>query len=95
MKVDKKGHTTVLKETKGNIVADDVRFFNELSALTEKDGILIRIICDDSTEHGTHISELEHTKFIEDFTIHATMGDVKSIHKQVEDILATIKSNVD
>ena len=34
-------------------------------------------------------------KFIEDFTINATMGDIKSIHKQVEDILATIKSNVD
>jgi len=78
-----------------NIVADDVRFFNELSAITEKDGILIRTICDDDTEHGTHISELEHVKFIEDFTIHATRGDVKSIHKQVEDILTTIKSNTD
>jgi hypothetical protein len=84
-----------VKEVGGNIVTDDVRFFNELSAITEQDGVLIRVKRDDITTGGTHVSETEQQKFVEDFTIEATVGDHNGVYKQVESILETIKSNVD
>ncbi len=78
-----------------HIVVDDVRFFNELSALTEMDGVLIRIVRSDITSGGEHQSETEQTKFVEDFTIEASHGEHKKVYKAVDDIIATIKSNVD
>ena len=82
-----------VKETKGNIVTDDVRFYNELSALTEENGVLIRIINTDVTSGGSHSSEKEQEKFIEDFTVTATSGDIASIHSQIDSIINHIKAD--
>lgn len=85
--------TEKLKEVRGNIVTDDVRFYNELSALTEEDGILIRVVREDITEGGTHQSEKEQEKFIEDFTIVAKKGDLLGVYKQIDQIMHTIKAD--
>lgn len=79
----------------GNIVTDDVRFENELSAIKNTGGVLIRIIRDDISSGGTHISETEQEKFIADFTIAAGEGNLDDVYRQVESILTIIKSNHD
>lgn len=81
--------------TRGNIVTDDVRFFNELAALGDKKGILIRVTRDDITTGGEHQSEKEQEKFIEDFTIVGQVGSHDAIYKQIDSIIQTIKSNND
>jgi len=84
-----------VEEMKGNIVTDDVRFFNELAAIGDLDGILIRVTRPDVTSGGTHQSETEQEKFIEDFTINGEPGDHASIYKQIDEIINTLKSNTD
>lgn len=81
-----------VKEVGGNIVTDDVRFFNELYAITEQEGVLIRVKRDDITTGGTHASETEQEKFVEDFTIDAIKGDHSGVYKQVEQIINTLKN---
>lgn len=84
-----------VESVKGNIVTDDVRFYNELAAVGDMDGILIRVTRPDITSGGTHQSETEQEKFIEDFTIYGEPGDHASIYKQVDEIINTLKSNTD
>ena len=81
--------------SRANIVVDDVRFFNELSAIVEKDGILIRVKRPDITTGGTHQSEKEQTLFIEDFLIEAEKGAHEDVYEQVEEIIKVIKTNND
>lgn len=76
-----------------NLVADDVRFFNELSAIVEKNGILIRVVREDITTGGEHASEKEQEKFIEDFTIVAKKGGLLDVYKQIDQIMETIKAD--
>ena len=84
-----------VEEVGGNIVTDDVRFFNELSAVGDTDGVLIRVTRSDITTGGTHASETEQEKFIEDFTIEGVKGEHASLYKQVDSIINTLKSNID
>lgn len=84
-----------VEEVGGNIVVDDVRLFNELAAIGDADGILIRVTRPDITTGGTHQSETEQEKFIEDFTVVGEPGDHAAIYKQVDEIINTLKSNVD
>lgn len=79
----------------GNIVVDDVRFFNELAALGDNGGVLIRITRPDVTSGGEHQSETEQEKFIEDFTIDGVPGSHKEIYHQLDVIIQTLKSNTD
>lgn len=78
-----------------NIVTDDVRFLNELTALGDMSGVLIRITRPDVTTGGEHASEKEQEGFVEDFTITGVPGSHKEIFKQMDSIIQTIKSNVD
>lgn len=78
-----------------NIVTDDVRFFNELTAIKGVNGILIRVKRDDITTGGTHTSETEQESFMEDFTIEGVKGSHDEIYKQVDSIIDTLKKNVD
>lgn len=78
-----------------NIVTDDVRFLNELTALGDMSGVLIRITRPDVTTGGEHVSEREQEGFVEDFTITGVPGSHKEIFKQIDSIIQTIKSNVD
>lgn len=84
-----------VKAFKGNIVTDDVRFFNELAALGDNKGVLVRITRPDVTTGGEHASEKEQEAFIEDFTITGVPGSHREIFKQVDTIIQTLKSNVD
>lgn len=84
-----------VESTKVNIVTDDVRFFNELAAMGDLNGLLVRITRPDVTSGGEHQSEKEQESFIEDFTIEGVPGSHKEIYKQVDAIIQTIKSNVD
>lgn len=84
-----------VKATKSNIVVDDVRFFNELSAIVEEDGVLIRVKRDDITSGGTHQSETEQELFVEDFTINGIAGSHDQVYAQIESILHTMKTNND
>ena len=85
----------LVSETVGNIVTDDVRFFNELAAVGDKNGVLIRVTRDDITTGGEHLSEKEQEKFIEDFIIVGQPGSHNQVYKQVDDIITTIKNNND
>lgn len=78
-----------------HIVVDDVRFFNELSALVEMDGILIRITRPDITSAGSHASETEQTKFVQDFLIEGEPNSHYAIYKQLDEVINIIKSNHD
>lgn len=84
-----------IKETKSPIVVDDVRFFNELSALTEMDAVFVRLTRDDITVGTDHQSETEQQKFIEDFEIKGEAGSHKALYKALDSVLDTIKSNND
>lgn len=82
-----------IQSEEGRIVTDDVRFFNELAALEDFKGILIRVTRDDVKSGGTHQSETEQTTFVPHFTIEGVEGDHKSVYEQIESILDTIESN--
>lgn len=82
-----------VKQTKGNIVVDDVRFFNELSSLTELDGVLVRVKRPDITTGGTHQSEKEQELFCEDYTIEGVANSHDAIYEQLEELLDNIKKN--
>jgi len=84
-----------VKATRGNIVVDDVRFFNELSAITELDGLLLRVTRPDITSPGNHVSETEQELFCEDFTISGEAGSHDAIYAQLEEVIKTIKNNND
>jgi len=84
-----------IKQTKGNIVVDDVRFFNELSAIIELEGVTIRVKKDDVTSGGTHQSETEQELFCPDFTLNGVAGSHESLYKELEEVLDTMRTNVD
>lgn len=85
----------VNEEGERDIVTDDVRFFNELTAIKGMNGILIRVKRDDIATGGKHKTETEQESFHEDFTIEATKGNHESVYKQIDSIIDTLKSNVD
>lgn len=70
-----------------NVVTDDVRFTNELDAIRSVGGILIRVVRDDITSGGTHISETEQESFEADFTIGARHGNLAGLFSQVDGIM--------
>lgn len=90
-----KAWNKTVRASKQNIVVDDVRFFNELSAVTEMDGILIRVKRPDIKSAGNHQSEKEQTLFIEDFLIEAWAGHTDDLYEQVEEVIKVIKNNND
>ncbi len=82
-------------EPNQNFVADDVRFLNELAAVREAGGVIIRVTRPDITSTGEHKSETEQLDFEVDFTIEGVPGSHESIYKQVDSIIQTLKSNND
>jgi len=79
----------------GNIVCDDIRFPNELSALRNEGGLLIRVKMPELKEDLAHESEQHQQDFDEDFLVVASKGDHNSLYGQIEDIIQTIKENTD
>lgn len=86
---------TTVAQIEGNIVVDDVRFFNEMAVVADHNGVLIRVTRPDITTGGLHQSETEQESFISDFTIAGVPGSHTEIFKQVDEIIRTLKENVD
>lgn len=80
-------------EFAGNIVADDVRFTNELDAVKELGGIIIRIVRDDIISGGTHSSETEQESFDADFNVVAKKGNLESVYHQLDSIMNHISAD--
>ena len=78
-----------------NFVADDVRFQNEFDKIQSMGGAVIRVVRDDISTGGEHVSETEHLNFAQDFTVSASVGALDHIKTQVDSIMETIKSNTD
>jgi len=72
----------------GNIVADDIRFTNESTALQSLGGILIRLTRSDITTGGDSISETEHLQIVADFTIECEPGNPEKMYKELDKIVA-------
>lgn len=77
------------------VVADDVRFFNELNAVRDMGGVIIRVERPDITSGGNHPSETEQLDFQVDFTIVGVPGSHAEIYQQVDSIIRTLKENCD
>ena len=84
-----------IKKTPGPIVVDDVRFFNELVMLTERDAIFFRIKQEGVELDTDHQSETEQEKFYSDFMIEAGNGSHDVLYKGLDSALADMKSNND
>ena len=85
--------TSVAQEK--HVVADDVRFFNELNAVRDMGGVIIRVQRPDIVSGGSHQSETEQLDFEVDFIIEGVPGSHTEIYKQVEDIIRILKENCD
>lgn len=81
------------KEVGGNIVVDDVRFDNELQAVKNMGGIIIRVTRDDITSAGSHSSETEQVNFKEDFVVQGTLGLPLKLYQQINQILETLNND--
>lgn len=70
-----------------NIVVDDIRFLNEMQAITGWQGKTIRIVRDDITTGGNHESETQLIGVETDYTINSKQGDLEGLYKAVDDIM--------
>jgi hypothetical protein len=74
------------------ICADDVRFLNEVEAIKNMGGIIVRIKRDDVVDTGTHaggahISETELDNYEADVTVVAEQGDFSMLHRSLDSII--------
>lgn len=77
--------------TPGSIVTDDVRFLNEADAIKNNGGKLIRIIREDITSGGDHVSETEHLKIKEDYIISVGYGDTQGLYDALDFYINALK----
>ena len=73
------------------LVVDDLRFFEELQAVRERQGIVINIQRDDLTTPDKHQSETEHLDFEVDHVIKSKKGDVENLYKELDKIMLQYK----
>jgi len=78
-------------EDEADYVVDDVRFLNEADAISQYDGIIIRLTRPDIQTGGTHQSELEHLDIPFDYEISCEQGDHESLYKSLDQILTELK----
>ena len=90
-----KWQKSLARMSTNNIVADDVRFLNEEAAVKLQGGIIIRIVRDDIKPKDKHTSETEQKSIEPDFTIVAGKGEHEKVYKAVDEIIRTLKENVD
>lgn len=75
------------------IVADDLRFPNEATAVHALGGIIIRLSRPTTTRHSAHASETAGSAIRADFTIQNT-GDVPDMHAEL-DLIVRGRSDVE
>jgi hypothetical protein len=85
---------TIAMNPRRSYVVEDVRFFNELKAVKDMGGELIRIARQDIVALNDHQSEKEQELFIEDFLIEGKTGNVGSTYRQIDEIIKTLKFNI-
>jgi len=72
---------------------DDIRFFNEADFVKLNGGVIVYIAGEPNND--SHSSEQERQDLAPDFTIDVPKGDISGLCKSVDDVVATIKENVD
>jgi hypothetical protein len=76
---------------KPRIVVDDVRFLNEAKAVTDMNGIIIRLTRPDIGTGGTHKSETEQLKITAHHTIECEPGDHITLYRELDKIISQMK----
>jgi hypothetical protein len=75
----------------GDVVIDDVRFPNEAQYISDKGGLLVRVVRDGHKglegEYGEHASEQLQDSIIADYVISAPSGDLQTLYYALENIL--------
>lgn len=69
-----------------SVVCDDVRFLNEVEAIRELGGKIIRLTRPDVTTTGSHASEVEMDAIEPDLTIETPPGDLGALQKALADL---------
>jgi hypothetical protein len=75
------------KVTYPNWIITDVRFPNEVKAIKDKGGIVIKLTRDISNGAATHISETALDGYTFDYIIDNSDGDINKLIEKVKDIL--------
>jgi hypothetical protein len=81
-----------VRQVKGDITTDDVRFANEAKAVREMGGVVIRIVRPDQTNTDTHVSETEMDAIHPDYTIEAITGDFENLYEKLQRLQSIIKT---
>lgn len=78
---------SALASEEDHIICDDLRFLNEAEAVSELDGIIIRIIRPGfASSSSNHTSETEMDKIVADYEI-VNDGDINELHIKIEQTL--------
>ena len=77
-----------------NIVITDVRFLNEVKAVKERNGVIIRLIREDyqalqgkEAQHASETEQLNVPDELIDLTVSAKTGELEKLYKDVTDFL--------
>ena len=78
-----------MQKTKGVdlIVVDDLRYPEEMQAIRDMDGVVVRIIRNDMVSTDTHTSETEMDQIIPDQTIAVATGQQDELYMHLEGML--------
>ncbi len=71
-----------------NFVITDVRFKNEARFIKENGGVVVRITSPNEITDDPHASETELDDYKFDHVIQSIHGDLNSLYKQVDDMIA-------
>lgn len=85
--------SNVSKMSGEHIATDDVRFMNEVNAIRNAGGVIVRVVNPDIQDGDSHQSEREQSEIVEDFTIYARRGKIAMLTKQINMVLDTIKAD--
>jgi hypothetical protein len=76
-----------------NWIITDCRFYNEVEAIKNRGGIMIKVIKSDAPKkENEHISETALDDYTPDYVIEAKTGDINALIEQTKEIL--IKENI-
>jgi hypothetical protein len=74
----------------GKYVISDVRFPNEAERIDHEGGSVVRIIRSDQRDTGTHSSETEMDRIVEEYTIYNIAGDLSSMFARLDGIVSRL-----
>lgn len=75
-----------------NVVVSDCRFLNEMDAIKKLGGISLRVERIGQVSTDTHRSEVDLDYYNFDYTIKAESGDLKSLYRQLDEIVNANKT---